>query len=487
MATITSACNTSFSQSFESNNKSLCDASFSSFLNNREKALVPRFVESSQYLNPIISTPQEQLHLGRKKTDDGEISVFGAERYFNGRMDEENPRIGRGAVKYQSKKDERAVGVDPPKQKIVPATPSTQSESSWNSQSALVQGVLRNPSQSKTNKLHVKSFLAHLGCNCSCSDKNSVEIEKSVGDNNFNGAASFGVTHSKEISREPINNFPELFDLIQVNSTRSESWGREEMHRQRNGKLGVGLGREDCFTFPVLNSAAGNLTSDMQLQKEGEEIKRRKSLEMFRSPLLEKGNRILSFDRRRNMLTCGASKNVEEIEIPANCHETESDASSDLFEIESLSSKLNQFLVQQTADGASGCITPTTCYPPSEASIEWSVVTASAADFSAMSDSDEQRTAATIPNPSKTVPASTAPKCMSKEIHRRRAGPGNLLGCRSQKAVSIAGNATRATERASSEPRGQHKSESFRPVARFQAGTRITGFDSRHGHLLYIQ
>ncbi|CAB4264614.1 unnamed protein product [Prunus armeniaca] len=70
-------------------------------------------------------------------------------------------------------------------------------------------------------------------------------------------------------------------------------------------------------------------------------------------------------------------------EFPANSggviyhNESDSDASSDLFEIESLTGKANPFLARQASDAAtSGCMTPTTCYAPSEASIEWSVVTA---------------------------------------------------------------------------------------------------------------
>lgn len=48
-------------------------------------------------------------------------------------------------------------------------------------------------------------------------------------------------------------------------------------------------------------------------------------------------------------------------------------------------------LTKQASDNTSCSMTPTTQYAPSEASIEWSVVTASAADFlSAVSDYDEK-------------------------------------------------------------------------------------------------
>ncbi|MCI01260.1 protein PHYTOCHROME KINASE SUBSTRATE 1, partial [Trifolium medium] len=73
-----------------------------------------------------------------------------------------------------------------------------------------------------------------------------------------------------------------------------------------------------------------------------------------------------------------------------------SDASSDLFEIESLKGKSsNNFLTRQTSDAASSCVSPNN-YAPSEASIEWSVVTASAA---VMSDCEDQMSEFTIRSP----------------------------------------------------------------------------------------
>lgn len=156
--------------------------------------------------------------------------------------------------------------------------------------------------------------------------------------------------------------------------------------------------------------------------------------------------KVMSFGRRLSMLN-QATVETEIPRVSSGINDNESDASSDLFEIESFSSKLNQFLAQQAFDGTPGCVTPSTCYAPSEASISWSVVTASAADFSTVSGS-----------PKLAVAATSTPRSTSREIQRRR--PGILLGCRSEKAVSVAGNATRACDqRPNPDPRSCPRSE----------------------------
>ena len=110
--------------------------------------------------------------------------------------------------------------------------------------------------------------------------------------------------------------------------------------------------------------------------------------------------------------------------------DTGSDASSDLFEIECLSSTANPVVVGvgPRPPSPDNCPIPTTCYAPSEASIEWSVVTASAADFSVISDSEDQRSTltASFAQPPKRASATPKPR------------PGILPGCKSQKAVRVA-------------------------------------------------
>ncbi|CBI31966.3 unnamed protein product, partial [Vitis vinifera] len=377
MVTLTSGCN-----NFSHSDNHLRDVSFSSYVNGTDEPFVLKLAESNGSLSTITTSPQERLYLGRKKAEDGEIGVFGAEKYFNGGMDEGKPSIAnkirgmnetpRLANKNGGTNEENFM----------------RSESSWDSQSALLTSVLRNPPRNKTKMTPGKSLLASLCCKCSCSDKNSVETDEYVGENRSN--------------------------------------------------------KENCFTLPVAKSGAGNLAVKLQLG-EGEGRKPRKSLEIFGSPILQKGHKSLSLERRLTMLSWEATPRVEE---PGINNDTESDASSDLFEIESLSSRVAPFLARQESDGMSGCITPTTCYAPSEASIEWSVVTASVADYSVMSD--------------------------------------------------IAGDAYMTNDKAISDPRGRPRSSAFvpMPTTRFEAETTLTGFGSgssfsrshsQHAsHLLYI-
>ena len=144
-------------QSFNSqnNNYHLRDASFSSYLNNKEEILT----ESG---HGYVSSRKDPL--GVKKEDDGEIGVFEAEKYFNGEEIGSPPRVAdNDANKHRPQKDEQTALVTR-KYKVQNGTPSVRSESSLNSQSALLQSAVRNSSRNMKSKLHRKSFLAGLGC-----------------------------------------------------------------------------------------------------------------------------------------------------------------------------------------------------------------------------------------------------------------------------------------------------------------------------------
>ncbi|CAH2045686.1 unnamed protein product [Thlaspi arvense] len=109
-----------------------------------------------------------------------------------------------------------------------------------------------------------------------------------------------------------------------------------------------------------LNSSVNLNTDLIEIQKQ-EELVQRKFLEVFWISMCFHGNQ----EQRR--------KTTKKSEV--------SDSSSDLFEIENLTGKLKPCLTRQGSDAASP-----TRYAPSEVSIEWSIVTASAADFSVMSE-----------------------------------------------------------------------------------------------------
>ncbi|CAN6727369.1 unnamed protein product [Malus baccata var. baccata] len=447
------------------------DASFSSYFSGNEEAVVHKLADQASK----EQQHNNNIHLGAEKeaADDEEIGVFRAEKYFNGVIDEEtsvtSPKSGSGSTnKYHHNKD-KPVSMDHMKIRVQPGTPSVHSESSWNSQSNLLRSALRNPYRTNTttgNKQR-KNFFASLGCKCSCSDKNSVDVDEHIGEISFkkndNGANTSCTT-------TPINHKPpgvaEIVDEVVVDMKKSK----------KLEKLGVESGRENCFTFPTLKSGAGSLPPKMlpfqQAEEEAEKV--RKSLEVFGSPVFVKRNKSFALGKKLTLLPRD--------EFPANSggaiynNESDSDASSDLFEIESLTGKANPFLARQASDA--GSATPTNCYAPSEASIEWSVVTASVADMSMMSDfEDHQR-------PAKMAPNSTNAKArMSKEILRHHSGA--LLGCKSHKSVKVAGDAHRSTyqhEMNNFEPQiMRHRAESYMAGTRFQAETtnKLASFDAR--------
>ncbi|KAL4385417.1 hypothetical protein GQ457_15G005840 [Hibiscus cannabinus] len=122
----------------------------------------------------------------------------------------------------------------------------------------------------------------------------------------------------------------------------------------------------------------------------------RMSLEVFGSTEIKKGDVTKNIERKLSMLTWDAIPNAPTIRID---DDVESDCSSDLFEINDI-----------YGDGP---------YAPSETSIEWSVVTAGAADY----DEKKSKTATRVAN-------------AAKEAQKSRSG--GILGCKSHRAVMVA-------------------------------------------------
>ncbi|GFS41346.1 hypothetical protein Acr_00g0073820 [Actinidia rufa] len=274
--------------SFE--NHHLRDTSFSPYLKRSEETFVHKL---------------EGLNLGKIEVEDEEIGVFGAEKYFNEATYEDDPRItNKYAIGYQQAKDE-PVDTVPVKPKIPVQTPSVRSsESSLNSQSALLQGI-SNPSPRKANKKQGKrSLLAGLACKCYCSDKNSVEIDEHAGETN-------------STNREPVQNGPDTDDLARTSKSRLNPWLMEELYCKKVDKVGLGLNREDGFQLPTVNNKWEYLDGNW-----------RKSLEVFGSPVLERKNKSLKLSM------------LGELETPAMYNDA---GSSDLFEIESFPNTSNQF------------------------------------------------------------------------------------------------------------------------------------------------
>ncbi|CAL5399021.1 unnamed protein product [Camellia sinensis] len=396
-------------------------------VNYSEGIYLRKITESDISPNPIIITPHENLYLGRKKAEEeGEIDVFGAEKYFN-HVDDENLKVG--AIKYKYAKDEQSVEIGLVKPKIQPGTPSIYSESSSNIQNVLLQNVVRNsPRRNAKKRDGKKGLLACLGCNCSCNDRDSVETDEQFSE-------SKSKTRDGTVSKEHIENGHHTVDLAQINASR--------LHCMKIDEVG------NSFTFPILNSKAENLAIKARLHEhDDDDDEQREFFEVFGSPVLEK------------KIQAGSDGIIIHTDA-------ESDASSDLFEIESLKNNPNYpYLLRQASDGMSSCVMQTTCYAPSEASIEWSVGTASAVDFSAMSDTADLITSSEVVTKAQKMGLNEKTG-VSKEADRQRSGI--LLSCKSHKAVRVAGDAYRTNGKANPDPRTHGRGlGSFGPVTQLQ-------------------
>ncbi|KAI5679044.1 hypothetical protein M9H77_09994 [Catharanthus roseus] len=403
----------------------LREASFSSYLNGAEETFILQLAESNQSL---IKTPQISTYLvSKKKVEENEIDVFNAEKYFNEEVGDESPRIVNNSspILVQKKEEDHHLPVElyPVNLQTRPGTPSIRSESSLNSRTALLHNIPGNHQPRKTNKAKTrKGFLSALGCHCSCGDKNSVDIDDHIGKNS-----------SKKIGK--ISKSPK--DVSQ-----ESPWMREDLQNRK----------QKDFRFPSSNP---KIRTEVVVL---EDDTRRNSLEVFGSPIgNRKGKKSISLDRSINMLAWDAivPPKVEGIEVSAKSgHDSDSDASSDLFEIESFSTNPTQ----------------ANNYAPSEVSIDWSVVTASAADFSALSDTEEVLDLAL--NGKRTT---------IKDNPRRR--PSILSGCTSHKAVNVAGDIRKINEKSS--PGRHQKTDFLMPMTRFHAENDVSRFDKRNGRFSY--
>uniref|UniRef100_A0A5B6YH24 Protein PHYTOCHROME KINASE SUBSTRATE 3 n=1 Tax=Davidia involucrata TaxID=16924 RepID=A0A5B6YH24_DAVIN len=394
----------------EDNINHLRVASFSAYLNTAEENFVLKIDKMIQESPPAIFSAEETpcpITIGRIKTKESEISVFGADRYFNMKINYENPGLADNTTRKHGHKKEDLADQHRLKPNFRHGTPSTTSEASWNSQTALLPSLLRNSSQNKQKRAIGKRFLLGFGCGGPCLDKKSVYID---------GSAAHGVVQGK-------------------GTKHSEP----------------GLTKGEHFDFPILNSGMENLAVKKQLEVEKLEEEQRKSLEVFGSHMMKKGDNIaVNLERKLSMLTWDAIPKSQNLSTTLGssgiCDDIESDASSDLFEIENISGTGQySMLTRQTSDNMSSCMTPTTQYAPSEASIEWSVVTASAADFSVASDYERN-----IVNAEHMISSSISKLDKTKNIggKAQKGGPSGLLGCNSNKAVSVAETAYRANEKA---------------------------------------
>ncbi|XP_073291462.1 protein PHYTOCHROME KINASE SUBSTRATE 3-like [Primulina huaijiensis] len=366
-----------------------------SYLNTSGENFV--FKVPRQIQDPVSAFTFSQDHHSK----DGEISVFGADRYFNMKLEYTS------GLKREFNKN-RPVNLPRISSNAFKETRSLASEtSSWTSQTEIMQNLRRNYSQTKQKKSTSWRIFAGFGCQVPCFDKKNVKINDQIIPHDITYKTSkAGRTGSDRISHHLTKNPDQesqyfIIDKIEIEEEKSEE--------------------------------------------------ARFSIEVFGSRISSKGDIATNLERKLSMLTWDAIPDGKSHQnsIPAAstigtstiiCDDMASDASSDLFEIDNISGCINQILASKTDqdDVVSCCMSPISQYAPSEASIQWSVVTAGAVDYSSVLSDTEER-CVSISGDMVSRNNNMNPRNRNgggKEAQKIR--PGGLLGCKNQKSVDVA-------------------------------------------------
>ncbi|KAL6997324.1 hypothetical protein U1Q18_007449 [Sarracenia purpurea var. burkii] len=407
----------------QDNSDNLRVASFSAYLSSTDENFVLNLAGAIQNSTDQSISPEETVEtprlpsLTRLKSDqDGEIGVFDADSYFNTKLDYETPKpLDTGGVKIKHGGAElcRHQRTEPTVRSS--GTPSVYSKSSGNSHAAFLPSFPRNPSEIKQKKAIVKGFFAGFGCNGLCLNKKSVHVD-ATGVNHGQGMTDH---RRKDLEKNTFRfSNPVPFD-----------------------------GEEDLSHLTVRRKLEDDI--------EGEEP--RFSINVFASSrTIKKGDIAMNLEKKRSVLTWDAipnSQNIPSTTVNGGiCDDIQSDASSDLFEIDTHSGGSTDagHHPMMTSENVSCCIlSPTaTQYEPSEVSIDWSVVTASIAEVSVVSDYDEKEAievAGEVMSSRNSDAKMVKPKRLVRKEGQKGRPPGGLLGCGgSLKAVSVSETVNRA-------------------------------------------
>ncbi|KAI3730774.1 hypothetical protein L1987_61951 [Smallanthus sonchifolius] len=371
----------------------------------------------------------------KKIVDVDELGVFGAEKYFKGVIDEEVLRTSNNGVCYHPNRlqeEHKGVSCRLAKSKTVS---SVRSDSSWNSR----RGLLVSNGNNQSNKTSFKSWLASLACNC-----NDI-VKQPVKGGDLGQKASFrsllanlgcNCSHKDSVKITEVKQPVKGSNSGQKIRSSSSRWADKD----------VNIRREDCFMFPVLNPSTVDTKHAKPTEVEQEHE--------------HEGKKSFSLERKLTMLNLNTATTpkLEVLESSRNAgqNDTGSDASSDLFELESFTTNENNSFLARQATENNG-------YAPSEASVDWSVVTDRTSDLSAPRD----------------VTASTKQRAFSDG----RVSSGILSRCTSLKAVRVSGDeegvisgGDKAAVVVSPTRREWcHRLDSATPIAKIQADNRLIG------------
>lgn len=439
------------------------------------------------YLQPPSSETKSST--AQIVVEDAEISIFDAQKYFNDTSDpktrlsvspsvistpnhDDQSRVSNNNIINPSRLSCGSAGYN--RVRSFHATPTASSEASWNSQTGLLShpagGLavsLRNLPSSNSNSKNQERLKGGPVSNgtrkwffrrkCPCSGKKSVQVKEPAANlytkphsqtdqqlEQSHERVSISSTHSKNLIP------PSRYDQYS-----SKAFQTHQQPRLSGSGRPVSESTTGGFSFPILNSLS------LPTKHSSLEEPPRDSLEVFQpaeelaAPRKAVGGRGFGFPGSPPISRVVALED-----------DIASDASSDLFEIESFSTQTTSYPMYPRRDSLDEAqnfntrrlstsniygrrsvdepmtpsIAPTECYEPSEASIDWSVTTAEGFDRSSVTNFSISA--------SEFDQVSMARQAWMNNGGRYKkasGGGGLLMSCRQEKAVSVGPQPVRCT------------------------------------------
>lgn len=448
------------------------------------------------YLKPPSETKSSTAQV---VVEDAEISIFDAQKYFNDTSDPKTRlSISPPIISTPNHDDESTISnnniINPSRLscgsagynrvRSFHATPTASSEASWNSQTGLLShpagGLavslrnLPNPNSNSKNQERLRGGSVSNGTTkwffrrkCPCSGKKSVQVKEPAANlytkphsqpdhqqqqleqQSLERISISSSTHSKNLI--PPSRYDQFSSKVfQTHQPRLSSSGRPVSESTTGG-----------FSFPILNSLS------LPTKHSPLDEPPRESLEIFQ-PVEEVAALRKAVGGRGFGFPGSPISRVVALE-----DDIASDASSDLFEIESFSTQTTSYPMYRRRDSLDEAqnfntrrlsasniygrrsvdepmtpsIAPTECYEPSEASIDWSVTTAEGFDRSSVtnfsisaSEFDEVSMARQA-----WMNNGGGNGGRYKKASGGGGGGGLLMSCRQEKAVSVGPQPVRCT------------------------------------------
>ncbi|KAG6430935.1 hypothetical protein SASPL_109009 [Salvia splendens] len=356
----------------------------------------------SSYLKPNDKKSQEKI---AACVEDTEISIFDAQRYFSENNTDPKQIMKKQPMSHDMLSVSSTDGYPARnfRTRSFHATPTASSEASWNSQTGLLAnppgavGVsLRNFNSNDGNRRSSAARKWSFGRKCCCTGKKSVDVKDATTSDSENQANYMCRNYKpKPLSR----NCSARKDVVEI-VRGVDGFPQADPPRQQrisaSGRPFVdGAG---SFSFPLLNSNASQVVAKPVLKPiitkpmNPLEEPPRDSLEVFQ-PVHEAVPPVLR--------------------VVNTDDDVVSDASSDLFEIESFSTQTTSYPMYRRRDSLDEApafnarrfgngiqygrrrsvdepptpsVAGTECYAPSEVSIDWSVTTAEGFDRASVSE-----------------------------------------------------------------------------------------------------